>query len=496
MIPNSIKASLLASLASASGLCAQSDAGRGDSAAGPAAARSCVFFIGDGMGVSTVSATRVMSVGIEGRLVLDHMPFTALSRTADADSITPDSASTMTAMVTGVQTNSGVIGLDATTEFNDFNKDGDGARLTTILELAKAAGKSVGVISTARVTHATPAACYAKVNNRDQENAIALQALPGDPTFNGALGTGMDLIMGGGRRFFVPNTVVDEEGERGARGDGRDLRIEFQQKGYTYVWNRRQLSQLGLPGTPVLALFDSSHMEYEWDRPLDTAGEPSLAEMTSFAVRFLSQNPNGFFLMVESGRIDHAHHAGNAFRALYDAEELDEAVLAAASLINLNDTLLMVTADHSHVFNIAGYPSRPLNELSYPVKSAPDDYRRAPFSGLFSVVYEVNAATGDVVAATDANGAPYTILGYLNGPGYRNGPRVDPRTDPFKGMGGAAVRGPSDPNYVQEAAVPLGSETHSGEDVALYAIGAGASLVNGTVRNSFTLTVMRTALGL
>ncbi len=143
----------------------------------------------------------------------------------------------MTAMMTGRNTNAGVIGLDATTEYADFNSDGDGRRVRTLLEQAKRLDMKVGVVSTARITHATPAATYAHINDRNDENAIALQSLPGDATYNTALGDGVDLLFGGGRQFFVPATAVDEEGGRGSRTDGRDLGPRTRRPGYTYVWN-------------------------------------------------------------------------------------------------------------------------------------------------------------------------------------------------------------------------------------------------------------------
>ena len=116
------------------------------------------------MGVSTVTATRVYSVGVGGDLVMDKFPYTALSRTYSSDSITADSAPTMTALMTGFNTNAGVLGLDETTEFDDFNGDGDGQRLRTLLEQAKGRGMRAGVVSTARITHATPAATFAHIN--------------------------------------------------------------------------------------------------------------------------------------------------------------------------------------------------------------------------------------------------------------------------------------------------------------------------------------------
>ena len=168
-------------------------------------ARNVIFFIGDGMGVSTVTAARVFSVGVDGQLVLDQFPHTALSRTYSADSITPDSAPTMTAMMTGVNTNQSVIGFGEKTEANDFNDDGDGKASWTLLELAKRAGMKVGAVSTAQITHATPAATYSHINQRNNENDIALQALPTDATYNERLGRGLDILMGGGRRFFLPD---------------------------------------------------------------------------------------------------------------------------------------------------------------------------------------------------------------------------------------------------------------------------------------------------
>lgn len=472
-------------------------AGERGGSTGTKRAKNAIVFIGDGMGISTVSATRVFSVGVDGSLVMDQLPYAALSRTADADHITPDSASTMTSMMTGTNANSGVIGFGPETEFGDFNRDGDGPRLSTMLERAKQRGMRVGVVSTARVTHATPAACYAHINNRDNEAAIALQALPTDPTYNRQLGTGIDLILGGGRQFFLPSTLTDEEGGTGSRTDSRDLRAEFQAAGYTYLWNAAQLAATSPAELPLLGLFERSHMEYEHDRPSDVGGEPSLTELATKAVGLLSdqREGEGFFLMVEAGRIDHAHHAGNAWRALTDAEELDRAIGETLKLVDLQETLVLVTADHSHVFTMAGYPLRPASELPYPVTSAPPEYRSSPHNNLFDVVYDVDN-DGNVVKSTDARGVPYTILGYQNGPGFRGVPRVDPALDPFPGLSGRPGDGPNGPEYLQEAAVPLSSETHAGEDVALYGIGAGAQLVRGTVKNSHVHDVVARVLGL
>lgn len=464
-------------------------------------ARNVILFVGDGMGVSTVTAARVFAHGVDGELVMDTLPYTALSRTYTADAITPDSAGTMSAMITGVNANMGVISMDAKTERGDFNEDGDGEKPWTLLELAKRAGMKVGVVSTARVTHATPAACYAHINERNEEDAIALQALPRDNTYNERLGTGLDLIAGGGRRHFVPRGAKDEEGDEGRRRDGRDLRAEFQKAGYQYVWNEEQLGKVKAGDLPLLALFESSHMEYETDRGSDSGGEPSLTAMTERAIELLSaaaeKAGTGFFLMVESGRIDHAHHDTNAYRALVDTVEFDRSVGAALKRVDLSETLIVVTADHSHVFNIAGYPLAHAEMLPYKPKSAPKAFYDRPYHGILDVVYRLDHHTGEVDRQLDLDGVPFTVAGYLNGPGHRKGmKRVDPCEDTHEGWGGRPVTGPNDPNYLQETAVPLAWETHAGEDVVIYAAGAGADLVRGTVKNTFVFEVMLEALGL
>ena len=211
---------------------------------------------------------------------------------------------------------------------------------------------------------------------------------------------------------------------------------------------------------------------------------------------------NGYFLMVESGRIDHAHHDGNALRALHDTQELDKAIAAAVRAVDLRDTLIIVSADHSHVFNIAGYPLRPRNEMPYPMQPcANSNYGALAGHGILDLVYDVNMANRCAAPSVDANGTPYTALLYGNGPGYRGGTRVDPTTDTFVGLPGSTdLPGPNPtgfahPNYRQEAAVPITSETHSAEEVAIYAVGAGAELVRGTVKNTFIHYVMARALG-
>lgn len=450
-------------------------------AALPAAAQrnNVILFIGDGMGVSTVTSTRIATVGVDGQLALDRMPYTAISRTASADYITPDSAATMSAMMTGVNTNTGVIGYGPATEYADFNGNGNSARLTNVGELAISMGYAVGIVTTTRVTHATPAAVFAHVNDRNLENDIAAQAVPGGAGFNGRLGEGLHVVFGGGRRHFLPASATDDEGLPGSRSDGRDLRNELRQRGYRYVWNRQGLNSLGGSGR-ALGLFASSHLDYEVDRG---GSQPSLEEMTRKAIQILAATGKRYFLMVEGGRIDHAHHEGNAYRAFTDTRMFDRAIAAAQRTVNLNRTLILATADHSHVFTIAGYPMRPLADLHYDPRSIPASFRNQPHHGILGTVHDIDRG-GTISESGDSSGIPYTILGYANGPGHRSGSRVNPNSDRTAGRGGAVPSSTSHEAYRQEATIPLPIETHAGEDVTIWAVGRTAENVRGTVPNT------------
>ena len=455
-------------------------------------AKNVILFIGDGMGVSTITATRVYSVGVSGQLVVDQFPYTALSRTYSSDSITPDSAPTMTAMMTGSTPTPASSAWTRRPSPSTSTRTATASGSWTLLEQAKRDDMRVGVVSTARITHATPAATFAHINDRNNENAIALQALPGDATYNQRLGDGMDCCLAAAvsssSRRRPPTKRVDPAAGPMAAICARSSRAA----GYPYVWNTAGFNNLTRKSLPVLGLFERSHMEYEHDRPIDAGGEPSVTEMTLKAIELLSGGSRkgnhapdrGYFLMVEGGRIDHAHHEGNAYRALTDAQELDRAIGAAARAVDLRDTLIIVSADHSHVFNIAGYPMRPLNELPYPVPSYDPAFATLAGNGILDVAYDINLATGNVEPSTDRKGVPYTALVYGNGPGYRGAARVDPRVDAFPGRGGVIPTGPDHPAYLQESAVPMGSETHAAEEVAIYAIGPGSDLVRGTVKNT------------
>ncbi len=298
-------------------------------------ADSVILFIGDGMGPAQVDAARIYKAGSTVPLAMDKLSVEGRSRTYSTSSFVTDSAAGATALSCGVKTFNGSICMtDPAIDPTHTTRT-----LQTITNLALAAGKKVGLVSTARVTHATPACFYAHQSSRGDETGIADQISS----------SGLTLLLGGGRVYFHGTAWRDPEATAtaGLRTDGRDVADELATAGWTVVQSRDEL--LGLdpnqPGQRVLGLFSASYMQYEYDRPGDRFGEPSLAEMTEFAIRALSFSPNGYFLMIEAGRIDHAGHANDSLRAVTDTIALDDAVARARQLAGPN-ALIVITADH------------------------------------------------------------------------------------------------------------------------------------------------------
>ncbi len=469
-------------------------------------ARNAVLFVGDGMGISTVTAARILegqlrgTPGEENRLAFERLPYVALSKTYNTNQQVPDSAGTMTALVTGSKTRAGVLSLDSTVPLGD-HRAAAGHQLETLFERAEARGLATGIVTTTTLTHATPAACYAHSPDRDWESDARLPAAAraaGFPDLARQLvefagGDGLEVAFGGGRAHFLPATAADPEYPelRGERLDGRDLGAEWRARSpqHRTVWDRAGFDALDAGSRPrVLGLFEPQHMHWEAHRNRDAAGEPSLAEMTSKAIDLLRRSERGFVLMVEGGRIDHGHHAGSATLALHDTIAFSRAVEAALARVDLAETLVVVTADHSHVLTISGYPQRGNPILGLVV--SPD-------------------AQGDpsTQSALDLTGKPYTTLGYANGPGYPGASDQQPegakrfphRPTSARGVraGRPDLRGVDtlDPTFLQESTLPLASETHGGEDVAIYAGGPGAQLFHGVQEQSYVYHAIVAALG-
>ncbi|MHC9085174.1 alkaline phosphatase [Luteimonas sp. RIT-PG2_3] len=454
-------------------------------------AKNVIVFLGDGMSLTTVAAARILAgqrdgqPGEETQLSWERFPHTALSRTYNTNSQTPDSAGTMTAIATGVKSHMGAIGVSASRR--DDCAASQQRHLQSWLRLASDAGMATGIVTTARLTHATPAAVYAHAPDRNWENDADLPAAAREQgcrdiaqqLLDFAPGKGPTVLLGGGRSEFLPVGQRDPEQDDkvGKRLDGRDLTAEWLQAhpdGHV-AWNSRQFRAAPV-AAPVLGLFEYDHMQFEHDRNRSEDGEPDLAEMTRSAIERLSQGGHGYVLLVEGGRIDHANHEGNAFRALDETISLSRAVQAAVDATSTGDTLIVVTADHSHTLNLVGYPTR-----------------GNPILGKVRGAVSEDEPTGKY--ALDATGLPYTTLSYANGPGYTgasNQQPAGPKTHFHKPSTFESSTGRPDlsavdtehPDFMQEALVPMKSESHGGDDVGVWAIGPGSDAMRGSIEQN------------
>jgi len=446
--------------------CAAAIAAFPTSAAAQQPARNIIFFLGDGMGPSVITAARIYRGGEDSLLHFERlMERTARVKTYSLDYQTTDSAPSMGAYMTGVKMNNDVISqagarpIAPGKEGVDQCGTNNGTPAVTILELAKARGKAVGSITTTELTHATPASTFSHTCNRDAVYTIAQQIVPGGAGYNTALGDGVDVLMGGGRNHFTPR---DDATNPKGRPDGRDLMAEFAGAGY-YVAGTRAGMMSAREGRKFVGIFSAtSHLDYAYQRRPE---QPTLAEMTGKAIDLLSANPNGFFLMVEGGKIDHALHDTRAKHALEETIAFDDALQLAIERMRaidpgLQNTLIVLTADHDHTMQINGYPKR-----GNPIIDIVRDY-----------------ATGE--PKKDADGKTFTTLVFGNGP---NRPNARADVD--------STVAQSD-DYHQETGVHKSSETHGGGDVKLYATGAGSASFKGTIENTRVFDLMKAAAGL
>ena len=444
--------------------------------AGPA--KNVIFFLGDGMGPTTVTAARIMRYGEDGLLHFERIERTARIKTYAYDAQTTDSSPSMSSYMTGEKMKNEVMSMDweanAVLPAKDAHGNptvnrcppGVGKAVPTLLELAKARGLAVGSVTTTELTHATPGATYAHVCHRQAQYEIARQAVPGGEGYNAALGDGVDVLMGGGRHHFTP--WAEKTNPKG-RDDGRDLLAEFRARGYTVATTKDEMAA-AQRGRKFVGIYNSSsHLEYEIERQAvppkgEAATQPTLAAMALKAIDLLSDRPQGFFLMVEGGRIDHGLHSTNAKRALTETVAFDDAFQAVLERMQqldpgLKETLIVLTADHDHTASFQGWGKR-----GNPVLDIVRSYR-------------------DGEPARDADGKTYTAIVFGNGP---NRPPVRAELDSATVMAN---------DYKQETGVRLAGETHGGGDVKLYAVGAGSAAFKGTMENTRVFTLIRAAWG-
>ncbi|XP_073955227.1 alkaline phosphatase-like [Choristoneura fumiferana] len=442
-------------------------------------AKNVILVVGDGMSLTTATAARILrgqrrgQTGEDTDLAWDTFPAVALAKTYNVDAQTGESSACATALLCGVKARYETLGLDATGRFN-ICASAITSKVTSLIDWVHDAGKSSGIVTTARITHATPAALYAHAPSRYWEDDsrvpptvrkdckdIAMQLVENEP------GRSINVIMGGGRRHFLPTVTPDPEhpSREGRRLDGRNLAEDWAREKKRrrlraqYIHTKDQLAKLDSRSVDyLLGLFEYSHMEFNAERGTATdaeegtssgstvkADDPSLADMTRAALSILLKNDKGFFLLIEGGRIDHAHHYNNPYRALDETLELETALLAALERVNPAETLIVVTADHGHVMTFGG-------------QATP---RGHPVLGADTMV-------------SDIDGLRYTTLLYGSGPGH-----AEPRAIPANSSITSA-------DAVHAAAVPRQWATHGGEDVPIYALGPMATILfAGVVEQSY-----------
>lgn len=280
-------------------------------------------------------------------------------------------------------------------------------RVYSLAYHAQHAGKSTGIVTTVTVTHASPGGAFGHTSHRFWECDADIAAMGGNPRkcedlatqlITGETGKNFDVILGGGRTKFFPKELKDFEGNVGERLDRVNLINEWRRRhlGGRVVFSKSGLDQVNYNTTSsLLGLFTPSHMSYNLHR--DPVKEPSLSEMTLAAIKMVENNPQGYFLFIEGGKIDGANHENKARIALDETIEYSKAIEAALERVNLDETLIIATADHSHSLSISGFAERGVDIL-----------------GTMNSITE-NVDAKDSESSND--GKPVAILNYGTGPG-------------------------------------------------------------------------------
>ncbi len=459
-----------------------------------ATAKNVILFIADGMTVAELTAARIAAFGVEGGKVngefaIDGFDELGLVHTNSVDTIMMDSANTASAMNTGHKGS-----VNATGVYADSSPDVlDDPRVETLAEiLRRTTGKSIGVVTTSDFTDATPAAVWAHGRDRSSGSraSYALQALEGIQP---------DVLMGGGAQYLFPQTT---EGSR--RVDDHDLYAEYEAAGYTIVNNAAELSGATSGDLPakLLGIFHRSDMNVWLDRNVytdnlgDFTDQPGLVDMTLGALTVLNQNAEGFYLEVEAASVDKAMHPLDQERALSDLIEFNYAIAAAAEWAaqNAPDTLIVVTADHGHGYDV--YGTVDVSQFN----TATDDLGRR-------AAIRVYAAAG-FPTYTDSDGDGYpewdadiTFAGTVTDhPDYTENFQVSPTYRvPAINQDGTYVDNPDDdPNGIVMSGNLAPSDStgvHTLQDVPIFAEGPGAAFFGHMLEQSDIFFGMAYALG-
>jgi alkaline phosphatase len=457
----------------------------------PRVAKNVILFIGDGMSIAHRTAARMMSKRIEnghygGQLAMDDMAHMALVSTSGSDSIVTDSANSMSAYTTGHKTCGGAMGVYCASNKSLFEHP----RVETLTELVKRRlGMAVGIVTTTELVDATPAAMVAHTASRVTRNEIATALFEAAP----------DVLMGGGRAFFQPQSAAGSK-----RADETDYIARFRGRGYGYAATASEMTASSQePSTRrLLGLFHPSHMDGALDRRVTKGGsaknfpeQPDLPDMVRSALDVLSRKPEGFLLMVESGRIDQFSHALDWERAVYETILLDNAVKVAKDWAELrNDTLIVVVADHAHPISIIGTidDARPGARLrdklsNYDAKFPnypPPDHEGYP--GSVDVSRRLALVFG-AVPDHCATGKP------TDSPVWPTQPAKTPEEG---NVANEKLCGPGATRLTGNLPMLIAGGVHAADDVILTANGPGSEQFRGHIENTRVFRALATALGL
>jgi len=491
-------------------------------------AKNIIVMLGDGMGAAHRTAARIMAKGYaqgkaKGRLAMDTFPVTGMVMTASLDTIVTDSAPGMANYVNGNKQASGQEGVWPDDTADAF----DNPRIEYLSEyLHRIQGKSLGIVTTADVFDATPAANAVHTSNRGNGTGIADQYLD-DRNL-----TGLTVLMGGGRKWFLPNAanvgspqpangsqrrtasdyvlksdIISGWGaSAGALDAGRDLISDFSTAGYTYVSDKSSLQSAGVPDK-LLGLFAYSNMNVAFDKINGRRGvssivndygfpdQPLLEEMTDKALKVLSKNPAGFVLTVEGASIDKQAHLMDSDRWIEEVIEFDRAVQVVKDFATANpDTLVIVTADHetggTSIIGASKVSNAVLEEKTNTVASMRNEvvgtYQDAKFPK-YTIAADGYPATTDVdnkmLIGYGANADRYEA--WVSNP--------EPTQDSQQPFVGAAPLNsyPANPTvrnsstgYLIVGQVPGDQAVHTATDIPLSAFGRGSVLFTGLMDNT------------
>ena len=462
-------------------------------ATGPRKAKNVILFIGDGMAQANRTAARILSKGIKegkylGQLSFDDMPHMALVGTSGVDSIITDSANSMSAYTTGHKSSVNALGVYVSRAKDNLAHP----KVETITELVKRKTKmSVGIVSDAEIEDATPAGMVAHTRRRSDKDVIAEQLFL----------SRADVIMGGGSAYFLPQTVPGSK-----RKDTNNLIDLFKVDSYAFATTDAEMKSASADPktTKMLGLFHPENMDGALDRHflkkgtvLQFPNQPDVADMTRSAIEVLSRNPNGFVLMVEAGLIDKFNHPLDWERSVYDTIMLSNAVQVAKDFAaKNNDTLILVTPDHTHGASIVGTidDSKPGTDMRNKVGVYADaGYPNYPAAGKDGYPDKINVSKR-------------LAFFYGNFPDYYETfkPKLD---DPFVPSVKLSKDGPyvANPVYkdIPGAVLRVGNlpqtadtGTHTADDGIISAVGPGSEKIRGFMDNTEIFRTMVDSLGL